>query len=67
MVRAMKNIWIPYLFALLIALGAGLLGGSPLHAKTINLCMDNRDWYPFTFQERKSAKGMHVDIVKRVS
>lgn len=33
--------------------------------KTLSLCADARDWYPFTYQDNGEAKGLHIDIVKQ--
>jgi polar amino acid transport system substrate-binding protein len=35
------------------------------HADSIKLGCDYRYWYPFTYEEKKIAKGMHVDIVRK--
>jgi len=44
-----------------------LLIGFPQAAvsETIKLCVDERNWYPFTFAENNTGKGMHVEIVKK--
>ncbi|MBF0224058.1 MAG: transporter substrate-binding domain-containing protein [Desulfobacterales bacterium] len=35
-----------------------------VNAKTINLTIDERYWYPFAYIENDQPKGMHVDIIK---
>ena len=32
---------------------------------TINICMDESDWYPFTFVKNGKGAGIHVDIIKK--
>lgn len=36
-----------------------------LFARQLNLAVDDRYWYPFTYIESSVAKGMHIDIVKQ--
>lgn len=38
---------------------------SAFGAEVLTLCADERNWYPFTYQEAKQAKGMHIDIVTK--
>ncbi len=33
--------------------------------ETITLCVDSRNWYPFTFTGDNIAKGIHVDTVRQ--
>lgn len=40
-----------------------MLGAFTLQAEVFKICMDQRDWQPFTFKEGEAFKGMHIDIV----
>ena len=40
-----------------------ILTAQPLLAKSITLAVDDRDWFPFTFQEKGSPIGMHIELV----
>ncbi len=37
----------------------------PVFSETLKLTVDERDWFPFTFQEDSQGRGMHVDIVNK--
>ncbi|MBA4368498.1 MAG: hypothetical protein C0403_12775 [Desulfobacterium sp.] len=52
---------------LFFLLGLSLLFAFPIfsHADLIKLGCDYRYWYPFTYEEKGKAKGMHVDIVRK--
>lgn len=39
------------------------LAAQPLLAKSITLAVDERDWSPFTFQEKGRPSGMHIELV----
>ena len=57
----MKNIT---RFTILLAtmLSIGAMG---LQAKTLKMCADGRDWYPFTYKDKRTSKGMHIDLVSK--
>lgn len=56
----------PARLAAYILCGVCLVGSifEPAAAEDLNLCVDSRHWYPFTFSEQGRAKGMHVEIVR---
>ncbi|MCP4352928.1 MAG: hypothetical protein GY795_46350 [Desulfobacterales bacterium] len=37
----------------------------PVFSETLKLTVDERDWFPFTFQENSQGRGMHVDIANK--
>ena len=35
------------------------------NAKSIKLCVEERNWYPFTYFKNSQPQGMHIDITKK--
>ncbi len=44
---------------------SSLLAAAETHAETIAICTDQNYWYPYSYMENKSAKGMHIDIITK--
>lgn len=38
---------------------------STAFANPLRLCSDDNFWYPFTFHEKRVAKGLHIDVIKQ--
>lgn len=36
-----------------------------VQAEKLKICIDSNNWYPFTYTENGTAKGLHLDIVKK--
>jgi polar amino acid transport system substrate-binding protein len=51
------------ILVVVVIAGVVSLLASGVEAGTLKLCVDGRDWYPFTYREGVRPKGMHVDIV----
>lgn len=39
------------------------MAAQPLSAKSLTLSVDERDWFPFTFQKTGASTGMHIELV----